>query len=371
MPSTDPRILAILTVRNEGAFLIDWLAHHRSAGFTDFLVYSNDCDDGTDLMLDRLQALGHLTHVRNDGPHKKGPQWDALRQADDHPLKIAADWVLFIDIDEFVNVHIGGRRVQDLIAALPAATAITLTWRFFGNGGLVHHRDQPIPQLFTNAAPSDLVWPWRAGLFKTLFRNDGTYQRLGVHRPRQPNLERLAKAKWFDCAGKELPDIFRRQRIFSILGQNNHALAQLNHYALGAMDSYILKCDRGRANRETSTFDMSYWVERNFQTDSDTSILPLTARAAPLREDLRHDPVLGPLHGAALQWRANRFAALMLEEPSRALFGRLLLAPPSQPLNHAMTAYITGFALKAANAASVVKDAGDSASDAHQSSRDN
>ena len=36
------RFLAILTVRNEGAFLIDWLAHHRACGFTDFLVFSND-----------------------------------------------------------------------------------------------------------------------------------------------------------------------------------------------------------------------------------------------------------------------------------------------------------------------------------------
>ena len=33
------KALAIVTLRNEGAFLIDWLAHHRAVGFTDFLVY--------------------------------------------------------------------------------------------------------------------------------------------------------------------------------------------------------------------------------------------------------------------------------------------------------------------------------------------
>lgn len=37
------RTLAILTQRNEGAFLLEWLAHHRAIGFTDFLVFSNDC----------------------------------------------------------------------------------------------------------------------------------------------------------------------------------------------------------------------------------------------------------------------------------------------------------------------------------------
>ena len=51
------RSLAILTVKNEAAFLLEWLAHHRAVGFTDFLVFSNDCDDGTDAMLERLATL--------------------------------------------------------------------------------------------------------------------------------------------------------------------------------------------------------------------------------------------------------------------------------------------------------------------------
>jgi len=66
------KALAVLTLRNEASFLLEWLAHHRAVGFTDFLVLSNDCDDGTDRMLDRLEALGLLTHPRNDGPYDKG-----------------------------------------------------------------------------------------------------------------------------------------------------------------------------------------------------------------------------------------------------------------------------------------------------------
>ena len=127
------RALAILGVKNEGAFLVEWLAHHRAVGFTDVLVFSNECSDGTDAMLDRLQALGWLTHIRNDGPHEEGPQWAMLKAADRHPLKSAADWVLFCDIDEFVNIHVGNRTLPDLFAALPQADAITLTWRMFGN----------------------------------------------------------------------------------------------------------------------------------------------------------------------------------------------------------------------------------------------
>src|SRR3990167_3196305 len=147
------RALAILCVKNEGAFLLEWLAHHRATGFTDVLVFSNDCSDGTDLMLDRLAAMGWLTHVRNDGQHPEGPQWAALKAADKHPLLRAADWVLVLDIDEFVNIHVGALRLPDLLAALPEATAIPLTWRMFGNAGVVRYTDAPVTESFTRAAP--------------------------------------------------------------------------------------------------------------------------------------------------------------------------------------------------------------------------
>ena len=55
------RSLIVTTQKNEGAFLLEWLAHHKSIGFDDILVLSNDCSDGNDTMLDRLQDMGELT----------------------------------------------------------------------------------------------------------------------------------------------------------------------------------------------------------------------------------------------------------------------------------------------------------------------
>lgn len=327
------RYLAILTVRNEAPFLLEWLAHHKAVGFTDFLVFSNNCTDGTDLMLDRLAAMGWLTHVRNDGPHPQGPQWAALKAADRHPLMQQADWVLFFDIDEFVNIHVGNHTLRALLEALPEATAIPLTWRFFGNAGVVAFTDTPVTETFTRAAPAVLHWPWRAALFKTLFRNDGSYRKLGVHRPRSPDKARLPEQRWFDGSGRALPAPFHTARIFSDFGQDNYQLAQLNHYALGAMESYLVKCDRGRANREASTFDMGYWIERNFCDVEDRSIHTLNDAAIPLRAELHADSTLAQAHANAVVWRKQRFTALMAEEPWRALFGRLLMAPPTRALS--------------------------------------
>lgn len=327
------RVTAVLCVRNEGAFLLEWLAHHRAVGVTDVLVFSNDCDDGTDAMLDRLDELGWLTHVRNPGPHEEGPQWAALKRADRHPLVRQADWLLPLDIDEFVNVHVGDRTIPALIAALPGATAITLTWRLFGNGGVVAYEDRPVTETFALAAPAVLHWPWRAALFKTLVRNDGSYGKLGVHRPRAPRAERLPTQRWFDGSGRLLPSVFHQKRIFSDVGRDNYRLAQLNHYPLGAIESFLVKADRGRGVHAGDPLGVGYWVERNFSVEEDRSILGLASRAG--REALLADPVLGPLHRTAAAWRKNRFLQLMQEDRWRTLFGQLLMTPPTRVLTQA------------------------------------
>jgi hypothetical protein len=341
------RALAVLTVRNEGAFLLEWLAHHRAVGFTDFLILSNDCDDGTDAMLDRLAALGLCVHLRNPGPHEGGVQWAALKRADAHPLVAAADWILALDVDEFVNIHTGDGTLSALLAALPGADAITLTWRVFGNNGVVRFADRPVTDQFPRAAARLMLWPWRAFMFKTLIRNDGTYRKLGVHRPRNPDPARIDACRWQDGHGRDLPPDFRKGRLFSPFGRDNYGLAQLNHYPLGSMESYLLKADRGRAVHGGEALGMDYWVDRNWALEDDASIGRYRDARDTGLADLKSDAALSRLHDAAVAWRRTRFESLIAEDGFRALFGRLLLTPPSRPLAPEVAQYLYAHAQKA------------------------
>lgn len=327
------RATAVLCVRNEGAFLLEWLAHHKGIGFTDFLILSNDCDDGTDAMLDRLEDMGEITHIRNGGPYGQGGiQWTGYKIADKHPLIKKADWLMTLDIDEFVNIHVGDHTLSALIDALPKADAIPITWRLFGNAGKLRFQDQPVTEIFTRAAPDVMYWPWRAFMFKTLYRNNGAYRKLGVHRPRSPVDGKAEATRWFDGNGRELEARFQKGQIFSPFGRPNYGLAQLNHYALGAMESYILKRDRGRAVHQGDLLGLDYWTERNWSDVEDQTI-----RACdPLRDThltrYREDARLMELHEKSISWRRSRFDELMLEEPNRALMGRLMMSPPARPL---------------------------------------
>ena len=75
------KITLVTTMRNEGPHLLEWIAHHRAAGVSDFLVYNNDCEDGTEAL---LELLPDVVHVPLEGG-KKPPQWRALKAAWDHP----------------------------------------------------------------------------------------------------------------------------------------------------------------------------------------------------------------------------------------------------------------------------------------------
>ena len=84
---------------------------------------------------------------------------------------------------------------------------------------------------------------------------------------------------------------------------------------------------------EDTGLDVGYWVERNFDAEEDRSILKLDSRG--LRATLQADPVLGPLHRAAVAWREDRFKALMRGDAWRSLYGQLLMAGPTRVLDQA------------------------------------
>ena len=182
-------------------------------------------------------------------------------------------------------------------------------------------------------------------MFKTLYRNSGVYRKIGIHRPRNVKDETaLEQFRWFDCVGRELMGDFKTKRVFSNYGQDNYALAQLNHYPLGAMESYILKANRGRAVHSDHLLDIDYWVERNFNTDEDTTIARYRPARDAILDMLLEDARLRKLHERAVQWRKDRFMELMREEPYRALFGRLMMTPPSRPISDVTGRTLAGFA---------------------------
>ena len=296
------RILIVSTFRNEGPYLLEWLAHYRAAGATDFLLFSNDCSDGTDEMLARLDAEGIVHHLPNPREGSASVQWQALRRAWKHPLRKAADWALVCDADEFVNIHVPGHGFADLLAALPPeADALALPWRLFGHSGQLGILDAPVTRSFTHAISPEAEFPVAATLCKTLFRPSGPFTAFGVHRPRQRPEGKGRRPVFAGGGGGLLPEPFPAlpNRI-SLMGLGGgRALAEMNHYAVRSAAAFLLKRARGLPNRERQV-DHRHQSSRWKAQFSNTVRGPLHRRHGP--EPRR----TGAAQGACRPWPTAR-----------------------------------------------------------------
>lgn len=175
-------ITAVTCVKNEGPFLLEWIAFHRLIGVTDFLFYSNDCTDATDRLLDRLAAHGICAHLPNPATNRNY-QMQALKAARRHPSVRKADWVWVADVDEFLNIHVGDHTIPALVAACGDPEAISVTFQFMANDGVDTFEDKPVITQFLRSHNPDIWCAETAIEVKSLVRRDFPLEYFGAHRP--------------------------------------------------------------------------------------------------------------------------------------------------------------------------------------------
>lgn len=314
-------ILAITCIRDEGPWLLDWLAHHQAAGFTHFLIASHDCTDGSDQLLDALERAGIVTHLPFHPEGDKTFQWQALKLLSKHPHYKQADLALFFDVDEYLCLD--GAKLETLLPE--EADALPLRWHLFGNSGIGNWDDRPVPDRFTHAAPDDIALPL-AHFFKTLHR-PAAFKGLGVHRPKN---QKDHPARWVSAAGKPLPDGFAAQQarinLFGLKSKGEQAW--LNHYSVRSVEEFILKARRGLPNHVGKIVGAGYWAERNFNSSEDTRIMPMRVDAREARAKLAE---FDALHAQTCAFHRSRLRSLTERREVVELMWQLTLMAGSTP----------------------------------------
>ncbi|TMV66743.1 glycosyltransferase family 2 protein, partial [Thioclava sp. BHET1] len=300
-------------MKDEGPYLLEWVAHHLAVGFTDLLVYTNDCSDGTDRMLMRLEELGLAYHRENRIPPGLRPQPSALNHAETEPLVAQSDWLMVFDADEFLCLRHGDGHIDSLISAMKDrdANGMVVTWRIFGSAGRQDWSRLPVSEQFLQAAPE--MWNKGWGV-KTLFRYDPDHWRLGIHRPKIRN--RWLKTdfpetiRWLNGSGEEMESYFRFRGWRSIQRTVGYDWAQMNHYAVKSIDAYALRKLRGNVNFKADKYNSDYWALQDRNEVRCDTMLRYSVKRRELFHALLSDPVLNQLHHAAVEAAEARLAAI-------------------------------------------------------------
>jgi hypothetical protein len=279
------RFALIAATRNEGPFLLEWVAYHRLIGFTDIHVFSGDDTDGNRALLSALADAGAITYHVNTGTggHRNRAYDQAFQLAEVQ----AADYVMALDTDEFLNIHAGDGTVNALLSATREPDAISLTWRLFGHSGHTDYADTPVTGRFVLAAPEAVPVCMQQFAVKTLFRPKLATS-IGPHRPSvSPDLTERA-VRWVNGAGKSISAPLLAGGWKLTAATAGYDLAQINHYIIRSSAIFALQNLSDPAlGSEPSPFSVADFFGLNHNHVRDTSILRhsdgLTAEIARLR----------------------------------------------------------------------------------------
>jgi hypothetical protein len=136
------RCALVVSMRDDGVYILQWLAHYLVLGVDRIFVYTNDNQDGSDALLRLLAAHDVITLVENKTSGRVPPH----KKAFEHALHLLPElrdyeWVLFLDSDEyFVPAAKFGYSIERVIAAANKQhshrppSAICYNWLMLSSG---------------------------------------------------------------------------------------------------------------------------------------------------------------------------------------------------------------------------------------------
>lgn len=319
-------------MKNEGPYILEWVAHHLAIGFDGILVFTNDCDDLTDRILERLERIVPVFHRPNPKAlfaDRGNWQVMAQRYAMHFPVYRDAGWIYHTDVDEFLRIRVGAGRLDDLAAAAGDFDVISFTSMPFNSDGRKRLEDRFVTQQFLhlNKAYAAPAGPVVENAIKTLFCNDIAFDMRRNHRPLRADFSASGRV-WIDGSGQRLGPGFVDGRQKHMDALVSTGLAQVNHYAIRSAESFLIKLDRGDvAGASRLGRGRSYWEGYDTPGDADAGLATPSAAMLAAHAALTADPLLAEMHAASFARHQAKVLRLLEGPLGQAAAGWLGLTP--------------------------------------------
>ncbi len=325
MASMDGQTVLIASFRNEAPFVLEFVAHHKVLGFDHIAIASNDCTDGTAEILDALDAMGIISHVPCKPPPNITPlnfAWAEIRRT--LPID-SADWLMIMDADELLNIHVGNGRISDLIEVQePGTDLVLVNWACFGTSGHERWANEPSSLRFTHRMRTLNG----AGLVKSLIRRPDLWKTLSSHHPfgfKGPGPVRIgfAGGVWVEDVASEAVAFGTYRNVKPQVG--SFRIAQINHYATRTEDSFDLRRARGAGaqlpGKANQRHNAEYFQRMSGGTFLDDSIFRYADAVGALMGQYRKNPRLAQALDAGLRHYEAEIAMYWQDRAKRDLDG--------------------------------------------------
>jgi hypothetical protein len=130
----------VSSMRNEGRYILEFVAHYLLLGFDKIYVATNNNTDHTEQLLMALDRAGVVTCFAQDCAPGSNPQKSGYRAIFKHIRAHHPSPVLHIaDADEFLMLY-HDSDVRHFLSRFDDFDTIGFTWKFYGSGG---HENPP------------------------------------------------------------------------------------------------------------------------------------------------------------------------------------------------------------------------------------
>ena len=156
--------------------------------------------------------------------------------------------------------------------------------------------------------------PHVAWVFKTLFRNNGNFRKMGVHRPKGIRPRAVERINWVNGSGKPMPKDKWRNAWRSNKVTYGYDLVSLNHYAVRSAESFLVKRDRGRVNHVERDQGLAHWFRMNHNVVKDERMHRMLPKLKAEYDAMLEDPDIRAAHQACVEAHRRKISELK-EQP--------------------------------------------------------
>ncbi|MGP0089267.1 MAG: glycosyltransferase family 2 protein [Xanthobacteraceae bacterium] len=241
----------VCVVKNESSYILEWVAHYRTIGIKNLILYDNDSNDGTGEILEKLARRGVVQVLNWPVPEGTSPQLSAYADALGR-FRDRFDFLAFFDADEFLTPR-AEVNITNWISSLDDDVgAVAINQRVFGSSGQKTRQSGLVIDRFrraSNEGYDENRW------VKSIYRATSVAEIRGPHRGILSS-GRYILPNGADAFGPDDPS-------GKALGID-FSLFQLNHYIIKSEEEFLVKRARGGGMGATAAHRLKRYEDLNF-----------------------------------------------------------------------------------------------------------